>query len=119
MLIFTVELNWLLLDFPFLLALRKMNWEKICMHWITEEIIVFSDVDMKIHTHQQEYFFPLVCLWIGLQFLNYSFPIQIMSVNEYKLNIEKIWKTSLTHYLYKILQSVYISTATHHIHSLG
>ena len=52
-------------------------------------------------THISKNIFLLVCVGMALQFLNYSFPIQKMSVNEEKLNIieKKKINTSFTHYL--------------------
>ena len=42
-------------------------------------ILKFTNISKNI--------FLLVCVRMALQFLNYSFPIQMMSVNEEKLNI--------------------------------
>ena len=38
-------------------------------------------------THISKNIFLLVCVRMSLQFLNYSFPKQMMSVNEEKLDI--------------------------------
>ena len=46
-------------------------------------------------THISKNIFLLLCVGMALQFLNYPLPIQMMSVNEEKLNIIKKKKGAL------------------------
>ena len=57
---------------------------------------------------------------MALQFLNYSFPIQMMSVSEEKLNIIETNKKQKLYTLFVIIlkELVFISTAAHRIFSL-
>ena len=61
-----------------------------------------------------------VCVGMDLQFLNYPLPIQMMSVNEEKLNIIETNKKQKLYTLFVIIriQLVFISTAAHRIFSL-
>ena len=69
-------------------------------------------------THISKNIFLLLCVGMALQFLNYPLPIQMMSVNEEKLNIIKKKKELYTLFVIILKQLVFISTAAHRIFSL-